>query len=85
MSYLVYKSFFPGEMSTPDGTAKPAGTSNVPKFGSFFTQSFPEVKPEEITVKFTDVKGVDEAKLELQEIVDYLKDPEKYTRLGNLV
>ncbi|PSB00455.1 ATP-dependent zinc metalloprotease FtsH [Merismopedia glauca] len=33
-------------------------------------------------VKFTDVAGVDEAKAELQEIVDFLKNAEKYTRLG---
>ncbi len=33
-------------------------------------------------VKFTDVAGVDEAKAELQEIVDFLKNADKYTRLG---
>ena len=33
-------------------------------------------------VTFDDVAGVDEAKLELQEIVSFLKDKEKYGRLG---
>ena len=33
-------------------------------------------------VTFADVAGVDEAKAELQEIVDFLKDPEEYGRLG---
>ena len=33
-------------------------------------------------VTFEDVAGVDEAKAELQEIVSFLEDPEKYGRLG---
>ncbi|MUG95641.1 ATP-dependent zinc metalloprotease FtsH [Scytonema sp. UIC 10036] len=33
-------------------------------------------------VKFIDVAGVDEAKAELEEIVDFLKNADKYTRLG---
>jgi cell division protease FtsH len=33
-------------------------------------------------VLFADVAGVDEAKQELQEIVEFLKTPEKYTKLG---
>ena len=33
-------------------------------------------------VTFDDVAGIDEAENELVEIVDFLRDPEKYTRLG---
>jgi cell division protease FtsH len=33
-------------------------------------------------VTFDDVAGIDEAEAELAEIVDFLKDPKKYTRLG---
>jgi ATP-dependent metalloprotease len=41
-----------------------------------------EVQPEDINVNFDDVRGVDEAKQELQDIVDFLKNPSKYVALG---
>ncbi len=36
-------------------------------------------------VTFDDVAGVDEAKEELEEIVEFLKDPQKYSRLGGKI
>jgi cell division protease FtsH len=33
-------------------------------------------------ITFADVAGADEAKIELQEIIEFLKDPQKFTRLG---
>jgi len=36
-------------------------------------------------VTFANVQGIDEAKEELAEIVDFLKNPEKYTRLGGRI
>ena len=36
----------------------------------------------DIKVTFADVAGVDEAKEELQEVVDFLKDPVGHSRLG---
>jgi cell division protease FtsH len=43
------------------------------------------VAPENTTVTFADVAGIDEAKQDLQEIVDFLKDPHKFERLGGKI
>jgi cell division protease FtsH len=40
------------------------------------------VDPETIRVTFDDVAGIDEVEAEINEVVDFLKDPEKYRRLG---
>lgn len=41
-----------------------------------------EVDPEDIHVTFDDVKGADEAKQELKDVVEFLKNPEKFSTLG---
>ena len=40
---------------------------------------------DEVKVKFTDVAGVEEAKDELKEIVEFLQNPKKYTNLGGRI
>jgi cell division protease FtsH len=42
-------------------------------------------QPGRETVTFADVAGIDEAKQELTEIVDFLRDPDKYRRLGGRI
>ncbi|KAF2400935.1 ATP-dependent metallopeptidase Hfl [Trichodelitschia bisporula] len=46
------------------------------------TQTNAEAKPELQTTKFTDVHGCEEAKEELQELVEFLKSPDKFSTLG---
>jgi len=43
------------------------------------------LNPHEKKITFGDVSGVQEAKEELEEVVDFLKDPKKYTALGGKI
>ena len=43
------------------------------------------ITQEQGKITFEDVAGVDEAKEELQEVVDFLSDPKKFTRLGGRI
>ena len=40
---------------------------------------------QDVKVTFNDVAGVDEAKTELQEVIQFLKTPEKFSRLGGKI
>ena len=50
--------------------------------GNFGRSQARRIDPSTITVTFADVAGIDEAKSELTEIVDFLRNPERYGRLG---
>jgi cell division protease FtsH len=56
--------------------------------GGFMTVGKSKAKiyvEQDIKVTFADVAGVDEAKEELREVVEFLKTPEKFTRLGGKI
>lgn len=56
--------------------------SNVLNFGKSRGKIYGE---DEIKITFQDVAGVDEAKVELQEIIEYLKTPQKFMSLGGKI
>lgn len=43
------------------------------------------IPPDELNVKFSDIAGADEAKAEITEIVDYLKDPLRFQMVGGKI
>jgi cell division protease FtsH len=53
--------------------------------GNFGRSQARRIDPEKIRVTFDDVAGIDEAKAELTEIVDFLRDPTPYERLGGRI
>ena len=58
--------------------ARGAGNQAM-SFGRSRARLFPSAKP---TITFDDVAGIEEAKQELQEVVEFLKTPEKFSSLG---
>lgn len=65
------------------GAAGGTGGGNIFNVGKSKAVMFD--KDTHVKVNFTDVAGLDEAKMELKEIVDFLKRPQKYTDLGGKI
>ncbi len=53
--------------------------------GSFGQSRARRYQPSGVPVTFADVAGIDEAKEELAEVVDFLRNPDKYRRLGGRI
>ncbi len=65
--------------------AMAAGGGGLGGLGQFGRSQARRVDPQSIQVTFDDVAGIDEAKAELTEIVDFLKTPERYQKLGGRI
>ncbi|MBI2603261.1 MAG: ATP-dependent metallopeptidase FtsH/Yme1/Tma family protein [Deltaproteobacteria bacterium] len=59
-----------------------AGGGKAMSFGKSRAKLVNDLKPR---VTFKDIAGIDEAKYELQEIIEFLKEPKKFTRLGGRI
>lgn len=75
MFFLVYR-----KMGTGGGAGGAGGIFNI---GKSKAQLFE--KGTKVNITFNDVAGLDEAKVEVMEIVDFLKNPKKYTALGGKI
>lgn len=63
--------------------ASGAGGGGIFNIGKSKAQLFE--KGTKVNITFNDVAGLDEAKVEVMEIVDFLKNPKKYTALGGKI
>ena len=64
----------------PGGGGGPGGIFNIGKSKATLFD-----KGTRVNINFGDVAGLDEAKVEVMEIVDFLKNPKKYTALGGKI
>jgi cell division protease FtsH len=62
-----------------------SGAGGLGGLGNFGRSQARRVDPQKIRVTFDDVAGIDEAKAELTEIVDFLRDPAPYQKLGGRI
>jgi cell division protease FtsH len=58
------------------------GGGGMGALGNFGRSKARRIDPATIRITFADVAGIDEAKSELTEIVDFLRNPERFGRLG---
>merc|ERR1719357_600644 len=83
---LVLWSFsrMPGMMGGRPGAGRGGrgGPMGGGMFGGMSESTAKVVNPSEIKVAFKDVAGCEEAKIEIMEFVNFLKNPQQYTELG---
>jgi AFG3 family protein len=65
------------------GSSPGGGAGGIFNIGKSKAQLFE--KGTRVNITFNDVAGLDEAKVEVMEIVDFLKNPKKYTALGGKI
>lgn len=87
IQYLLYFVMLVGlfviMMRKMGGAAAGGGPGGIFNIGKSKAQIFD--KDLKVNITFSDVAGLDEAKVEVMEIVDFLKNPKKYTALGGKI
>ena len=74
-----------GRACSCSSPAAPAAAAGMGALGAFSRSRARRVESGEQRITFNDVAGIDEAKAELTEIVDFLKNPDRYRKLGGRI
>ncbi|CAL4096513.1 unnamed protein product, partial [Meganyctiphanes norvegica] len=77
IGFLIYMMRRSSQMMGGGGGRKGGGL-----FGGVMESTAKMVNPSDIGVQFKDVAGCEEAKVEILEFVNFLKNPQQYTELG---
>jgi len=82
LGFLVWSSRRMGSMMGGMGGKGGRGGMGGGMFGGMMQSTAKVVNPSEINVAFKDVAGCEEAKIEIMEFVNFLKNPSQYVELG---
>ncbi len=79
--YFLFKSLRGGGQDNSSGSGSGGGAGGFGAFG-FGKSKAKLINPKDSNITFADVAGIEEAKNEVQEIVEFLKNPKKFQKLG---
>jgi cell division protease FtsH len=82
IGFLAFRAVRQGHTNSSSNLPNNLGRSKPRVLSSTASKKGQDIPVKTPQVTFRDVAGVDNAKFELQEVVEFLKEPAKFTRLG---
>ena len=76
---FYFTRFAAGSVNGSNAGGRGGGMGGIFQIGKSTAK---KISKEDVKVNFSDVAGCDEAKKEIMEFVDFLKEPERFTKLG---